>query len=128
MTDVNVPDDLMYTKDHEWLRLEGGKARVGITDYAQDALGDIVFIQLPKVGAAFAAGQSFGEIESTKSVNDVYAPYAASVVEVNSSLADTPDAVNRDPYGDGWLCVLDADGLDSSELLSPEEYRKLIGG
>lgn len=125
---MNVPDDLQYTKDHEWVRIDGSSARVGITDYAQDALGDIVYVQLPQVGASIAAGQSFGEIESTKSVNDVYAPFAATVLEVNAALGDAPETVNKDPYGAGWICVLDASGLDASSLMSAEEYRRLIGG
>lgn len=125
---VNVPEDLLYTKDHEWVRIEGGNARVGITDYAQDALGDIVYVQLPMVGATIADGQSFGEIESTKSVNDVYAPFAATVLEVNTSLGNAPETLNKDPYGQGWICVLDASGVDTSSLMSAEEYRRLIGG
>lgn len=125
---VNVPEDLKYTKDHEWVRIDGTSARIGITDYAQDALGDIVYVQLPQVGTSLASGQSFGEIESTKSVNDVYAPFAATVLEVNSSLGDAPETLNKDPYGQGWICVLDASGVEMSSLMSAEEYRRLIGG
>lgn len=125
---VNIPEDLKYTKDHEWVRIDGASARVGITDYAQDALGDIVYVQLPQVGTALASGQTFGEIESTKSVNDVYAPFAATVLEVNAALADAPETLNKDPYGQGWICVLDASGVDASSLMSAEEYRRLIGG
>src|SRR5919199_4485928 len=98
---MNVPDDRRYTSDHEWARLEDGRVRVGITDYAQDALGDVVFVQLPEVGAAVEAGGSCSEGESTKSVSDVYAPVAGTVVEVNSALADAPQRLNQDPYGEG---------------------------
>ncbi len=124
---MNVPADLRYTTDHEWARVEGERVRMGITDYAQDALGDIVFVQLPTVGAKVEAGTSFSEIESTKSVSDVYAPVAGEVVEVNEALPDGPQRVNEDPYGEGWICTLapaDLSALDS--LLGPEEYRKLI--
>ena len=105
---MNVPDDLRYTPDHEWARLEGGQIRIGITDYAQDALGDVVFVQLPEPGAAVQAGESFAEVESTKSVSDIYAPVGGTVVEVNAELADAPQRLNEDPYGEGWLCVIAA--------------------
>jgi glycine cleavage system H protein len=124
---MNVPEDLRYTSDHEWVRLEGGQLRIGITDYAQDALGDIVFIQLPDPGAKVAEGDSFSEVESTKSVSDVYAPVSGTVVEINPDLADSPQRINEDPYGEGWLCVIapDDEGAVSS-LLDAEGYRKLI--
>ncbi|MBO0729102.1 MAG: glycine cleavage system protein GcvH [Acidimicrobiaceae bacterium] len=124
---MNVPEDLRYTSDHEWARLEDGKVRVGITDYAQDALGDVVFVQLPEPGASVASGDAFGEVESTKSVSDIYAPVAGTVVEVNADLADSPQRLNEDPYGEGWLCVLapaDPDGFKG--LLDAEAYRELI--
>src|SRR5579883_525134 len=98
---MDVPDDLRYTSDHEWVKLEGDRVRVGITDYAQDALGDIVFVQLPEPGSKLAAGDSFSEVESTKSVSDVYAPLAGTVVEVNTELNDAPQRLNDDPYGEG---------------------------
>jgi glycine cleavage system H protein len=123
---MNVPDDLRYTSDHEWVRLEGGKARVGITEYAQDALGDVVFVQLPEEGAAVTVGESFGEVESTKSVSDVYAPLAGRVVEINAELTDAPQRLNEDPYGEGWICVIDPDDSDAfTGLLDPEGYRAL---
>jgi glycine cleavage system H protein len=100
------PDDLKYTTEHEWIRVEGDRAKIGITSYAQDALGDIVFVQLPEVGDSLDAGQAFGEVESTKSVSDVYAPFAGEVVARNESLESTPELVNTDPYGDGWLVEL----------------------
>jgi glycine cleavage system H protein len=124
---MNVPDDLRYTADHEWVRVEGGRARVGITDYAQDALGDIVFVQLPEPGAAVTAGTSFGEVESTKSVSDVYAPVTGAIVEVNAELTDAPQRLNDDPYGEGWLCVIEmSDPAAVGELLDSNAYRKLI--
>jgi glycine cleavage system H protein len=124
---MNVPEDLRYTPDHEWARLEGEHIRIGITDYAQDALGDVVFVQLPEPGAAVQAGDSFAEVESTKSVSDVYAPVVGTVVEVNSDLADSPQKLNEDPYGEGWLCLIQADDPEAlSSLLDANGYRKLI--
>ena len=124
---MNVPDGLRYTSDHEWARLEDGRVRVGITDYAQDALGDVVFVQLPDQGATVEGSAVFSEVESTKSVSDIYAPLAGVVVEVNTELADAPQRVNEDPYGEGWICVIeprDADEL--AALLDAEAYRQLI--
>jgi glycine cleavage system H protein len=124
---MNVPDDLRYTADHEWVRAEGTRLRVGITDYAQDALGDIVFVQLPEPGIAVTAGASFSEVESTKSVSDVYAPVSGTVVEVNGELADAPQRLNDDPYGEGWLCVIEpGDPSALGDLLDAAAYRKLI--
>lgn len=126
---MNVPDELLYSRDHEWVRLEEGRARVGVTDYAQDALGDVVFVQIPAVGAKVAAGDACGEVESTKSVSDIFAPVTGTVVEVNAELVDTPERLNDDPYGEGWICIIEPDdpgGLD--ELLDAEGYRALIEG
>lgn len=126
---MQIPDDLRYSSDHEWIRLEDGKARVGITDYAQDALGDVVFVDLPEVGASVGAGQSISEVESTKSVSDIYAPVAGTVVEVNGDLADNPERLNEDPYGEGWIFVLaldDASAVDG--LLDAASYRALVEG
>ena len=124
---MNVPDDLRYTSDHEWARLEDGKIRIGITDSAQDALGDVVFVQLPDVGAKVEAGGSFSEVESTKSVSDIYAPVAGTVVEANTELTDAPQRINEDPYGDGWICVIEPSDPSAFEsLLDAEAYRKLI--
>jgi glycine cleavage system H protein len=124
---MNVPDDRRYTRDHEWARLEEGAVRVGITDYAQDALGDVVFVQLPDLGAGLTAGDSLGEVESTKSVSDIYAPIAGTVTEVNSELGDAPQRLNDDPYGEGWICVIEPTDPDSvSTLLDAEAYRRLI--
>jgi glycine cleavage system H protein len=124
---MNVPDDLRYTSDHEWARIEGGQLRMGITDYAQDALGDVVFVQLPEPGTKVVAGDSFAEVESTKSVSDIYAPVSGTVLEINPDLADSPQRLNEDPYGEGWLCVIAPDDVEAeSALLDAEGYRKLI--
>jgi glycine cleavage system H protein len=124
---MNVPEDLRYTADHEWLRLEGEQLRIGITDYAQDALGDVVFVQLPEPGAKVTAGEPFGEVESTKSVSDVYAPVSGTVIEVNTELGEAPQRLNEDPYGEGWLCVITSDDAGAEpSLLDAEAYRKLI--
>jgi glycine cleavage system H protein len=126
---MHVPDDLRYSKDHEWVRTEGTRWRVGITDYAQDALGDVVFIELPKVGQQVEAGGPLGEIESTKSVSEIYAPVAGTVVAINAELADSPERVNEDPYGAGWICELDgASGAGPDGLLDAEGYRRLLEG
>ncbi|HVF13081.1 MAG TPA: glycine cleavage system protein GcvH [Acidimicrobiales bacterium] len=126
---MNVPDDRRYTADHEWALAEGGRLRVGITDYAQDALGDVVFVQVPTVGVEIEAGTSFSEVESTKSVSDVYAVVSGTVVETNDELVDAPQRLNEDPYGEGWLCVLDpSDPSELDGLLDADGYRKLIEG
>ncbi len=130
---MNVPDQLRYSSDHEWVgrdgNSEGNKVRVGITDYAQDALGDVVFVQAPTVGTALVAGETFGEIESTKSVSDVYAPVSGTVVEVNDALADAPQSLNDDPYGDGWICTMEMSEPDQYDaLLDAAAYRQLIEG
>jgi glycine cleavage system H protein len=124
---LNVPDDLRYTADHEWARLDGTRVTVGITDYAQDALGDVVFVQLPEVGASVGAGDSFSEVESTKSVSEIYAPLDGTVVAVNEELGDHPQHLNEDPYGKGWICVIDiGDPASFTSLLDSEGYRGLI--
>lgn len=126
---MNVPDELRYSKDHEWARVEGSRVRVGITDYAQDALGDVVYVQIPTVGRVVATGESFSEVESTKSVSDIYAPIAGTIVEVNQELAEAPQRVNEDPYGAGWLCVIEpADPSELDGLLDAAGYRALIEG
>ena len=125
---MNIPEDLQYTADHEWVKVSGSTVRIGITDYAQDALGDVVFIQLPIVGSTVNAHDSFSEIESTKSVNDVYAPVAGTVTVVNDELSSSPELLNSDPYGRGWICEIDAGNLDVSTLLTAAQYRELIGG
>ena len=124
---MHVPDDLRYTADHEWARVEGNRLRIGITDYAQDALGDVVFVQLPDPGSAVTAGASFSEVESTKSVSDIYAPVGGTIVEVNAELESTPELLNRDPYGEGWICVIEtSDPSELDSLLDAAKYRALI--
>jgi glycine cleavage system H protein len=126
---MNVPEHLLYTPDHEWIENVEGGIRIGITDYAQDALGDVVFVQVPSVGTVVTAGQSFSEVESTKSVSDIYAPASGTVIEVNADLAADPSAVNSDPYGDGWLCVIAPnDPAELSKLLDAAAYRALTEG
>jgi len=123
---MNVPDDLRYSSDHEWIRVEDARIRIGITDYAQDSLGDIVFVDVPDVGADLAAGDVFGEVESTKSVSEIYAPVAGVVVEVNPDLEVTPELVNSDPYGAGWMIVMEpADPGSIDAMLDADGYRKL---
>lgn len=124
---MNVPAELRYTADHEWARLENGSIRIGITDYAQDALGDVVFVQLPEDGAAVEAGVSFSEVESTKSVSDIYAPVTGTVSAVNRDLGDSPQRLNDDPYGEGWICVITpADPAAFESLMTAADYEKLI--
>ncbi len=129
---MTTPDDRRYTEQHEWALVQRGEdaatvVRVGITDHAQDALGDIVFVQLPEVGAEVAPGNPIGEVESTKSVSDVYAPVTGTVTAVNSVLADSPQTLNEDPYGEGWICVLEPDDPTAYDfLLEPPAYRELI--
>ena|SRR5438128_2540825 len=125
---MNVPAELRYSKDHEWARLEAnGRVRVGITDYAQDALGDVVFIELPATGTAVAAGDTFGEVESTKSVSDLFAPVSGTIVEVNDILTDAPEKLNEDPYGEGWICLIEPDDPAQFDiLLDASAYSSLI--
>lgn len=127
---MDLPGDLLYSKDHEWVRVEpGSRIRIGITDYAQDALGDVVYVQIPAVGAKVTAGDSFSEVESTKSVSDIYAPASGTVVEVNDALSDAPELVNREPYAGGWLCVIELSAASElDELLDVAGYRALIEG
>lgn len=123
---MNAPEELRYTPDHEWVHVEEGGARIGITDFAQDALGDVVYVELPTVGTSVAKGDTVGEVESTKSVSEVYAPVSGEVVAVNGELAAAPQRLNEDPYGDGWICTIAASApgeLDS--LLSADDYRAL---
>jgi len=125
---MNIPADLRYTKEHEWARLEGGSAVIGITDYAQGELGDIVFVELPAVGKETVQMQSCASIEAVKAVSDLYAPLTGEVADVNRELEASPQLVNQDPYGKGWILKIKiADKADWDKLLIPEEYRKLIG-
>jgi glycine cleavage system H protein len=122
-----VPAELKYTREHEWAKVEGDRARIGITDFAQEQLGDVVFVELPKVGARVTAMQSFGVVESVKAVSDLFAPLSGEVVEVNAELAKKPETVNADPYGQGWMIVVKyADARELDTLMSASEYEKLI--
>jgi glycine cleavage system H protein len=124
---MDVPQELRYSTDHEWAKAEDGRLRVGITDYAQDALGDVVFVELPEVGTKVEKGASCSEVESTKSVSEIYAPVSGVIVEVNADLADNPQRLNEDPYGEGWLFVIEpSDEAQLGELLDAEGYRALI--
>lgn len=126
---MQLPDDLRYSTDHEWVRIEGGRLRLGITDYAQDALGDVVYVEIPAVGTSVQANAKVSEVESTKSVSDIYAPVAGTIVAVNSELGDTPEALNDDPYGAGWICILEPDDPSAvADLLDVDSYRRLIEG
>ena len=121
---MSVPGELSYTKTHEWVRREDDVATVGITDHAQDELGDVVFIELPERGATFGVGDAFGTVESVKAVSDLYAPIEGEVVEVNEALNDAPEKINEDPYGDGWIVRLRVS--EDGDLLSAEEYEKVL--
>jgi glycine cleavage system H protein len=123
---TNVPEELQYTSEHEWARRDGTVVLVGITDYAQDQLGDIVFVNLPEVGAEVTAGEPMGEVESTKSVSDVYSPVSGKVVERNDTLETNPELVNEDPYGRGWLVRVESAGDVESQLIDASAYRKLV--
>ncbi len=126
---MNVPEHLQYTRDHEWAEVTGPRVKVGVTDYAQDALGDVVFVQVPTIGQVVQVGMTFSEIESTKSVSDVYAPVSGTVVEVNTELSEAPQKINEDPYGAGWLCVIEAQEPTASleHFLDAGAYRSLVG-
>jgi len=122
-----VPEELRYSNDHEWAKADGGRVRVGITDYAQDALGDVVYVDLPDVGAEVEAGSMLGEIESTKSVSELYSPVTGKIVEVNGALSDAPERLNEDPYGRGWICEIElSEGGSLDALLDAAAYRRLI--
>ena len=127
-TDFTVPDGLYYTKEHEWVRVEGDKCRVGVTDYAQNSLHEIVYVELPKVGAKVAQMQSLGTVESVKAVADVYSPVAGEVLEVNNTLSDAPELVNKTPYSDGWITLIRPADMkkDLGTLMSPQAYKDLL--
>ena len=126
---MKILEDRLYSKDHEWVLVSGSTARVGITDYAQDALGDVVFVQLPNVGEIFSAGAACCEVESTKSVSDIYAPIAGSISLTNSKLSEAPGLVNIDPYGEGWIFEISLESSASTKtLIDAFQYRQLIEG
>ncbi len=126
---MQVPDELRYTSDHEWVAVSGTTVRIGITDYAQHELGDVVYAMVPAVGAKFAAGDTIGEVESTKSVSDIYSPVSGSVVAANAAVADTPELFNSDPYGAAWICEIEcSDPSQLDGLMDAAAYRALIDG
>lgn len=125
---MNLPSELKYTKEHEWVKNEGdNRVRIGITDFAQSELGDIVFVELPEVGDEVTAGEPFGSVESVKTVSELYAPVSGKVVEVNADLADSPENVNTSPYGDGWMIVVEmSDPSQLDQLLTADQYKETI--
>jgi glycine cleavage system H protein len=124
---MQIPDNLKYTKDHEWTKIEGDTAIIGITDFAQSELGDIVYVELPEVGAQTKQGESFGTIEAVKAVSDLFAPLTGEVLEVNSELSDKPEVINKDPYGDGWIIKIKfSDKGELEKLLDKSKYEELI--
>jgi len=124
---MEFPEDLKYTREHEWVSIEGSVATIGITDHAQEQLGDVVFVELPGVGDRMEKADAFGVVESTKAVSDVYAPLSGEVTEVNDDLPDNPELINEDPYGDGWMVkVAIGDQADLEDLMTADEYRKFI--
>lgn len=124
---MDFPDDLKYTKEHEWSRIDGTRVVIGITDFAQDELGDVVFVELPEAGTAVEANATFGVVESVKAVSDLYSPISGTIVEVNSALEDKPELVNEAPYGDGWMIVIDASNAAEFEsLLNSADYQTYI--
>lgn len=126
---MNIPEGLKYTKEHEWVKVEGNIGTVGVTDYAQGELGDIIYIDVTTVGSDVSMGDTFGTIEAVKTVSDMYAPVSGKITEFNTAINDNPAIVNQEPYGAGWLVKIDISNMgDLDSLLSPEEYKNLIGG
>ena len=126
---MHIRENLKYTSDHEWVMIEGERAKVGITDYAQDALGDVVFVDIPELGKRVTVGETVTEVESTKSVSDIYAPLEGEIIEINQELDDSPELLNGDPYGEGWIFILKLSETTSTEsLLSAKDYRELVEG
>lgn len=124
---MEFPKDLKYTKEHEWVKVEGNTAMVGITDYAQDSLGDVVYVELPQEGGSVTKNEPFGVVESVKAVSDLYSPISGSVTEVNDAIIDSPEAINEDPYGDAWMIKVEISSADDlADLLTADEYQKFI--
>jgi glycine cleavage system H protein len=123
---ASYPDELYYTKDHEWIRVDGDRGTVGITDHAQHQLGDVVYVELPAVGSSFKQGDAFGSVESVKAVSELYMPVSGEVLEVNGALADRPEVVNTDPHGEGWMVVVRIDGDEVSSLMRSVEYEQYV--
>ncbi|MFV0391356.1 MAG: glycine cleavage system protein GcvH [Paludibacteraceae bacterium] len=124
---MNVPENLMYTKDHEWVRIEGETAIVGVTDYAQSELGEVVFLEIETVGETLASGEVFGSVEAVKTVSDLLMPVSGEILEFNAKLEDAPELVNDDPYGEGWMVKVAVTDPDTAALLTADEYKELIG-
>jgi glycine cleavage system H protein len=123
---MRIPEELKYSSDHEWAAVSSNRVRIGITDYAQDALGDVVYVELPKVGTTVNASDAIGEVESTKSVSEIYAPVSGTIVAVNADLGGAPESINQDPYGAGWICEIEISGDDAAAgLLDANAYRDL---
>ncbi len=124
---MDIPKELKYTREHEWVRVDGDSVVVGITDHAQDSLGDVVYVELPEEGASVVKDEPFGVVESVKAVSDLYAPVTGSVTEVNDALVDSPEVINEDPYGEAWMIRIDLSSADElDDLLSPEDYEKYL--
>ncbi len=124
---MEFPKDLKYTKEHEWLKVEGNTATVGITDYAQDSLGDVVYVELPSEGGSVTKNEPFGVVESVKAVSDLYSPVSGSVAEVNDAIIDSPEAINEDPYGDAWMIKVEmSNPKEVEDLMSSDEYQKYV--
>lgn len=129
INELNLPNDLRYGKDHEWVRLEGDKVKIGIDDYAQDQLGDIVFVELPEVGATFSKGEEFGTVESVKAVSELFIPIGGEILAINTSLEETPEHVNNSPYEDGWMIeIKPSDVAEIDALMDKEAYIKMLKG
>jgi glycine cleavage system H protein len=129
LSELKFPEDLSYVESHEWVRTEGGRVRIGITDYAQDQLGDIVYVELPQIGKTFAKGAPFGSVESVKAVSELYMPVGGTVMEANGALENSPELVNSSPYGDGWMIIVEPSGPDDMKgLLTSQAYRDKLKG
>ena len=125
---MNIPDKLMYTNDHEWILIEDDLATVGITDFAQGELGDIVYVEIEKIGANFSKEEVFGSVEAVKTVSDLFMPVGGEIIDINELLNEKPELVNDDPYGQGWMIKIKLNSSDTSDLLNSEQYKKLVGG
>ena len=129
ISELNLPDDVIYAEDHEWAKSEGDKVRIGIDDYAQDQLGDIVFVELPRIGDTFGKGEEFGTVESVKAVSELYMPISGEILAVNTTLAEQPETVNTDPYNDGWMIEIKPDNpLELDALMSKDAYLEVLKG
>ena len=124
---MNIPANLKYTKDHEWISIEGDVATIGITDFAQGELGDIVYVEIEKIGENFSKEEVFGTVEAVKTVSDLFMPVTGEIIDINDTLNEKPEQVNEDPYGQGWMIKIKLNSTDTSDLLNAEEYKKLIG-